>query len=116
MAQARTRYFTAKTTDEKVAAAEELDRAFLQVNALSITENYPNVQFAKAFTEFRDIYAGSENRIRIERNRYNGAVKDYNIAIKTVPGNVLAPLFGFGPRKLFEAAKGSEDAPTLDFG
>ena len=118
IAQARTRYFDARSradVDGQVGAAEELDEVFLKINALALTENYPNVQFAQAFSEFRTIYEGQENRIRVERNRYNEAIKIYNVAVKSFPGNFLAGMFGFGPRMPFEAASGAEQAPDLTF-
>lgn|SRR3989338_7969812 len=118
IAQARKRYFDAREqgdTDEQIGASEQLDEVFLKVNALSLTENYPNVQFAQAFSEFRDIYSGQENRIRVERNRYNDAVREYNIAVKSFPGNFFAGMFGFESKKMFESNEGAEDAPDLNF-
>jgi LemA protein len=115
IANARTNYMNAKTPDGQVAAAQQLDNVFLKLNALTLTENYPNVQFAQAFSDFRTIYEGQENRIRVERNRYNEAIKEYNVAVLTFPGNFMAGMFGFQKRTMFEAQQGAETAPDLNF-
>ncbi|MBI5228364.1 LemA family protein [Candidatus Micrarchaeota archaeon] len=116
IADARARYIGGTTTDQKVAAAQQLDRAVTTFFPIVLQENYPNIKFAEAFKDFRTVYEGQENRIRVERNRYNDAVTEYNKAIKTFPGNVFAGMFGFKEKQLFEAATGAEKAPDLDFG
>ena len=115
LADARARYLSARNTDEKVAASADFDNAISTVFPIVLQENYPNIKFAEAFKDFRTTYEGQENRVRVERNRYNDAVTEYNKVIKTFPGNFFASLFGFKERKLFEAAAGTEKAPDLDF-
>ncbi len=115
LADARARYLGARNIDEKVAAAAEFDNHLSTVFPIVLQENYPNIKFAEAFRDFRITYEGQENRVRVERNRYNDATTDYNKAIKTFPGNFFASFFGFKERKLFEAATGAEKAPDLNF-
>lgn len=115
IADARAKYIGAKDVDEKVATAQELDSAINTVFPIVLQENYPNVKFADAFKDFRTIYEGQENRIRVERNRYNDAATEYNKYIKMFPGNLFAGMFGFKEKQLFKAAAGSEKAPELNF-
>ena len=116
IADARTRYINGQGPDDKIAAANDLDKSLKTYFPIVLQENYPNVQFAQAFKDFRTVYEGQENRIRVERNRYNDAATGYNTAIKTFPGNVFAGMFGFKERRLFEATAGAENAPNVDFG
>jgi LemA protein len=62
-----------------------------------------------------DELAGTENRVAVERRRFNDLVKDYNTTIKRFPGNLIAPLFGFSERAYFESVEGAEQAPTVEF-
>ena len=80
---------------------------------LSVSENYPNLKANAAFQELRVELEGTENRIKVARNDYNGAVKDYNNTTETFPTNIFAGMFGFKPRPFFEADKGAEKAPSL---
>ena len=115
IADARTRYINGQTDDEKVAAANDLDNSIRAVFPVVLQENYPNVQFAQAFSDFRTVYEGQENRVRVERNRYNDAATEFNKAISFVPGNIVAGMFGFKPRELFKANAGAENAPDVNF-
>lgn len=116
IADARSRFISGRTSSDRAGAASELDRSLNSFFPIVLQENYPNVQFAEAFRDFRVVYEGQENRIRVERNRYNDAVKEYNLAIKTFPGNLFAGYFGFTEKPFFQATSGSEKAPELDFG
>ena len=62
-----------------------------------------------------DFLAGTENRVSVERTRFNAAVKDYNVRIRTFPSNIVAGMFGFTARKSFEAQAGAENAPKVKF-
>ena len=57
--------------------------------------------------------SGTENRISVERMRYNELVRDYNVSVKTFPGSLIASMFGFDPRTMFEAQEGAQTAPTV---
>ena len=113
IAEARTRYAGAKTVDEKVAAAGEVESALARL--LVIIENYPEIKSDAAVVGLMDELAGTENRVAVERRRFNDLVKDYNTTIKRIPGSLIAPMFGFSERAYFEAAEGAEKAPTVKF-
>lgn len=113
IAEARTRYAGAATVDEKAKAAGELETALGRL--LVIVENYPEIKSDAAVVSLMDELAGTENRVAVERRRFNDLVKDYNTTIKRFPGNMIAPMFGFSERAYFEAAEGAEQAPTVEF-
>ena len=95
------------------AAQGELQQALGKL--LSITENYPDL---KASENFRDLQAqleGTENRITVERQKFNAAVKDYNTSIRKFPTNIYAGWFGFEKKAYFEAQAGAEKAPEVQF-
>lgn len=113
IAEARTRYSGATSVDDKAAAAGELEGALSRL--LVIIENYPEIKSDAAVTGLMDELAGTENRISVERRRFNDLVKDYNTSIKRIPGSLIAPMFGFSERAFFEAVEGSETAPMVEF-
>jgi LemA protein len=113
IAEARTRYAGAETVDEKAAAASELEGALARL--LVIVESYPEIKSDAAVVSLMDELAGTENRISVERRRFNDLVKDYNTTIKRFPGNMIAPMFGFSEREFFQAAEGAEAAPAVEF-
>lgn len=112
IAQARTKYAGAGTVDERVKAAGELETVLGRL--LVIIENYPELRSSERVADLMDELAGTENRIAVERRRYNEEVRDYNVAIKRFPGNLIAGMFGFSERAYFEAASGAEEAPRVD--
>lgn len=82
---------------------------------IAVSEAYPEL---KANENFRDLQAqleGTENRIKVERDRYNGAVKEYNVKIRRFPTSIIASIFGFNTRSMFEAQEGADVAPTVQF-
>jgi LemA protein len=113
IAQARTKYGSAVTTDEKAAAAGELEVALGRL--LVVMENYPQLKSIDAVRGLMDELAGTENRISTERRRYNEAVRDYNTAIKTFPTNLIAGMFGFTDKKYFESVSGANLTPKVEF-
>lgn len=113
IADARTRYAGAQTPSEQVAAANEMESAFARL--LVIIENYPELRSAEAVQNLMSQLEGTENRISVERQRYNDTVRDYNVRVNTFPGNILAGIFGFEERTFFEAAEGAEEAPKVEF-
>lgn len=82
---------------------------------LAITENYPQLQSIAAFRDLSVQLEGTENRIAVERMNFNTAAKVYNIAVRTFPANIIAGLFSFDIKPLFEAVDGAEVAPTVQF-
>lgn len=113
IAEARTRYAGAPSADERARAAGELEGALSRL--LVIMENYPQVRSLEAVKQLMDELAGTENRISVERRRYNERVRDYNIEVKSFPRNLVAGLFGFRERSFFEAAAGTEEPPKVQF-
>jgi LemA protein len=80
---------------------------------LSISEQYPSLKSNAAFGELRTALEGTENRIKVSRNDFNAAVKDYNISVRSFPSNIFAGMFGFAQKGEFEADKGADKAPSL---
>ncbi len=113
IAAARANYANAKTPDQKVQAANQVESSLSRL--LLIVENYPQLKSDQAVLALMDELAGTENRISVERRRYNELVQQYNTKVTTVPGNFFAKLFGFKTKTYFEASKGSENAPAVKF-
>lgn len=83
---------------------------------LVVSENYPQLRATEAFQNLQAQLEGTENRISVERNNFNGAVQEYNTAMQRFPTNMLNKMFGFKERPFFTAQAGSETAPTVNFG
>jgi len=113
IADARTKYGAAQTVNDKAVAAGEVETALGRL--IAVMENYPELKSSQNVTNLMDELAGTENRISVERGRYNEKVRDYNTTIKTFPTNMLAGMFGFTERQYFEAVSGSEKAPEVKF-
>lgn len=111
IAEARTRYSGATTIDEKARAAGEVESALGRL--LVITENYPQLKSSDVVVGLMSQLEGTENRVAVERGRFNDAVKIYNIATKTFPGVIFAKTFGFSERAFFESAVGAEVVPNV---
>ncbi len=112
IAEARTKYSGATSTEEKVKAASEVESALGRL--LVIVENYPELRSSQNVSQLMDELAGTENRIAVERRRFNDLVRDYNTAIKQFPANLIAGALGFSERSYFEAAEGAEQAPEVE--
>ncbi len=82
---------------------------------LMITENYPDLKANQNFLELQAQLEGTENRISVERNRFNDVAKSYDITIQRFPKSIIASLFGFKEKPYFEAEKGTEKAPSVKF-
>jgi LemA protein len=83
---------------------------------LVVVERYPDLKANQNFLDLQAQLEGTENRIAVERQRFNEVAQTYNGAVRKFPGVVVASLFGFERRGYFESAKGAENAPTVDFG
>jgi LemA protein len=102
------------------AKLEEFQQAQGQLsNALSrllvVVERYPELKANQNFLSLQAQLEGSENRISVERGNFNTAVQNYNTAVRSVPANFVAGIFGFAPRPFFNAQPGAEKAPTVNF-
>ena len=82
---------------------------------LAVVENYPDLKANQNFLELQSQLEGTENRINVERNRFNEVVKSYNTYIKKFPGRFFAGLFGFDSKGYFQAAEGTDEAPKVEF-
>lgn len=113
LADARSGYAGAKTVNEKVMAASQVETSLGRL--LAIVENYPTLKSSEAMQTLMAQLEGTENRVSVERMRFNDAVKNYNLKTKTFPSNLIAKMFGFTERNFFEATKGADVAPTVKF-
>ncbi len=111
IANARQGYAGATSIDEKAQAARSLDSALSRL--LVISENYPVLKSNEAVQSLMSQLEGTENRISVERMRYNDEVNAYNIKVKTFPGNLFASVFGFAPKSTFESDNNAEKVPTV---
>lgn len=114
---------TSVTVDPTNLSPEKL-AAFQQAQAgvgsalgrlLVTVEKYPDLKANQNFLDLQKQLEGTENRIKVERDRFNEAVKGYNVAVKRFPGNIIAGLTGFESKGYFEAEAGSEKAPDVNF-
>ncbi|MGV8151036.1 MAG: LemA family protein [Candidatus Woesearchaeota archaeon] len=105
----RSGWINANTPDEKIVAANDLDSAISRL--LVVYENYPELKSVDAVRSLMDELSGTENRISVERQRYNDAVREYNIGIKTFPNVIIAGVLDYDSMPYYESLQGSEDAP-----
>jgi len=111
---ARSQWAKASTVEEKVKAAGAVDSALSRL--LVVAENYPNLKADAEFLKLMDELSGTENRIAVERMRYNESVRDYNIAVRTFPGNIIAGFSGFKPAtEYFKAEEKAKAVPEVKF-
>jgi len=82
---------------------------------LVTVEQYPDLKANQNFLELQAELAGTENRIKVARNKFNQAVQEYNTSVKTFPRNIFAGMFGFGPRSYFESDEAASKAPEVKF-
>ena len=82
---------------------------------IAVSENYPDLKANQNFMELQAQLEGTENRISVERQNYNEAVKAYNVAVRRFPSNIIASMFGFETKSMFEAQAGVEVAPVVQF-
>ena len=110
----RSQWGAAKSTDEKAAAASQLEGALARL--LVVAEQYPDLKANQNFRDLQFELTGSENRISVERQRYNDAVRAYNVAIQQFPGSLLAGIHNYKPSTAyFEAVKAAAEAPKVQF-
>ena len=95
------------------AAQGELGAALGKL--LAITENYPDLKANQNFLELQSQLEGTENRITVERQKFNNVAKEYNTGIRKFPKNILAGMFGFERKAYFEANEGADKAPVVEF-
>ncbi len=109
----RSQWGQAQTVAEKAEVAGSLEGALSRL--LVVSERYPELKSNQNFLALQDELSGTENRIAVERRRYNQAVQAYNTAIRRFPTSIVASLTGFEPGTYFEAAQGAQEAPQVQF-
>jgi LemA protein len=114
IAKARSALLSAGTPQQKIAANGQLDGALGRL--LLVVENYPQLKSNENFLRLQDELAGTENRIAVERKRYNDTLQDYNTYVQQFPNNIFAGWSGFKPNDAyFQASEGSRVAPKVNF-
>src|SRR5579862_3196276 len=115
IAKARSALIGASTPADKIAANGQLDSALSRL--LVVVENYPQLKSNANFQSLQDELAGTENRIAIERRRYDDAIQDYNTYISTFPNSLVASIGGFQRNNAyFQTEPGAREAPKVNFG
>jgi len=113
IANARARLAGARDPRERVAASDELSSVLSRL--LVIVENYPRLKSDATFIRLMDELAGTENRLAVERKRYNDRVAEFNQSVRRFPGSAFARLFGFQRVQYFEIPAAARPAPRVDF-
>ena len=114
IAQARSQLLSASAPADKIAANQHLDGALGRL--LALAENYPQLRSNENFLRLQDELAGTENRIAVERKRYNDTLQDYNTYVQQFPNSVFAQWAGFKPNTAyFQATEASRAVPKVDF-
>lgn len=110
----RSQWGEARGVAEKVAASEQLEGALSRL--MVVVERYPDLKANQNFLALQDELAGTENRIAVERRRYNENVQQYNVRVKRFPTNLVAVLTGFKPSEAyFKTTEGAGVVPTVTF-
>lgn len=108
IAALRTGVTSAKTPAEIDLMGQKINTA---INF--VYENYPEIKSTENYLSLQDQLEGTENRIKTERDIFNKATKDYNVNVRRFPSNIIAGMFGFSQKDMFEANEGSENAPEV---
>ncbi len=114
IADSRARLAGAKTPEETMTAANEQSSALARL--LVVMENYPQLRSNESFNRLMDELSGTENRIAVERMRYNEKVQEYNTSRRQFPSNLTASLFSFKEHQLFAAPAEAKQVPKVNFG
>ena len=114
IADSRAKLAGESTPEQQIQAANEQSQALARL--LVVVENYPQLRSSESFNRLMDELSGTENRIAVERMRYNERVQEYNTSRRQFPGNITASLFGFKEHPLFNAPTAAEQVPKVNFG
>jgi LemA protein len=113
IAEARTKYFQAKDVKGQIEGANRLESALSRL--LLLQERYPDLKANQSFLKLQDSLEGTENRIAVERKRYNESVQMLNTHIRTIFGRFYAMLAGVSPAQYYELPEGEAEAPKVKF-
>jgi LemA protein len=113
IAEARKAYFSAQSVDEKARTAGTVEGALSRL--LFLQEKYPELKSNENFLKLQDTLEGTENRISVERKRYNDEVKTMNTYVKTFPGRLFAAMAGIGPAQYFDIPEAQKEVPAVKF-
>ena len=105
---------TAEDLQKYQAAQGEITNALSRL--IAVSESYPDLKANQNFLELQNQLEGTENRITVERNKFNEVAREYNTQRRTFPTNILAAIFNFGEKPYFQAQEGADKAPKVDFG
>ncbi len=114
IAESRAKLAGAQTPDQTMQAANQQSAALARL--LVIVENYPQLRSNEQFARLMDELSGTENRIAVERMRYNERVQEYNVSRRSFPSNLTAMIFSFKEYPVFNAPPEAERVPTVNFG
>lgn len=120
-ARARATQITVNPDDLNAETLQKYQEAQGQLGAalnrlMAVAENYPDLKANENFIQLQAQLEGTENRIAVERKKFNETTREYNMSVRKFPGNIIAMIFGFDTKPYFEAAEGAEQAPVVDFG
>ena len=113
IADSRSKLLAAKSPEESMQAANQQTTALGRL--LAISENYPQLRANEQFNRMMDELSGTENRIAVERMRYNERVQEYNTSVKQFPANLTSKVFGFKEHPFFEAPPAAQEVPKVNF-
>jgi LemA protein len=114
VARLRSQWTAAQTVPEKAKTAGEMEGALARL--LVVAENYPELKADRNFRDLQFELSGTENRISVERQRYNETVRAYNTRVRQMPTSLVAAFFGFQPSDAyFDAAPAAQEAPKVQF-
>ena len=113
IAEARAKMAGGGTTDERLDGMNQMESAFSRL--LVVMENYPQLKAQESVNNLMVELAGTENRISVERDNYNGVVQKYNTKVKSFPAVLMASMFGYDERPYFKANPNAGEAPKITF-
>jgi len=109
----RSQWGSAVTPSEKMDASASLESAIGRL--IVVVENYPELKAVENFKTLMVQLEGTENRIAVARNDYNGVVREFNTALRVFPSNMIANMMGMKPKLFFESKEGAQDVPIVEF-
>lgn len=113
IAEARSKLAGAASREDKIAASNQMESALSRL--LVVVEQYPTLKSSESFNKLMDELAGTENRLSVERKRYNTDIADFNKRIKFFPSNIVASLFGFDAKAYFQINESARENVKVEF-